>query len=124
MKRIVLGFLCSIFSFSALSADLTSYIYGKAMIGDLKGLQSLEEQGYSLEERDDDGNTAYCLAVFRRNQTAIRTLELAGVDIKPRCLRSVPIVTESMIYEAAHNRNIKQISLWQEYGVPVDLVNN
>ena len=124
MKKILLTLLCSLMTLPAFASDLTSYIYGKAMIGDVDGLRSLSSMGYSLEAKDEDGNTAYCLAVFRRNQTAIRTLEKAGVNTRPRCMKTVPIVTEAMIYEAAHNRNVKQITLWQEYGVPVDLENS
>lgn len=124
MKKIILGLICSILALPAFASDMTNYIYAKAMLGDVNGLRGLASQGYSLEVRDEDGNTPYCLAVFRRNQTAIRTLELAGADIRPRCLKTVPIVTEAMIYEAAHNRNVKQLTLWQEYGVPVDLVNS
>ena len=125
MKKLLLTLLCSLISFSAVAQqeDLINYIYGKAMIGDLEGLRALVSQGYSLETKDNEGNTPYCLAVFRRNQTALRTLEQAGANVKPRCMKSVPIVTEEMIYEAAHNRNVKQITLWQEYGVPVDLTN-
>ncbi len=123
MKKILISLICFSFSFQAVASDLTNYIYAKAMMGDVNGLRWLSEKGYSLNAKDEDGNTAYCLAVFRRNQTAINTLEQAGADIKPRCLRSVPVVTEAMIYEAAHNRNVKQITLWQEYGVPVDLVD-
>ena len=124
MKKIILSLICSVLALPVLAADLTNYIYGKAMVGDVDGLRSLTSMGYSLEAKDEDGNTAYCLAVFRRNQTAIRTLEQAGANVNPRCMKTVPIVTESMIYEAAHNRNIKQITVWQEYGVPVDLVNS
>lgn len=125
MKKIIFTFLCSLIAVPVLAeSNIINYIYGKAMVGDVAGLRTLANYGYSLETRDDDGNTAYCLAIFRRNQTAIRTLELAGANTRPRCLRSVPIVTEAMIYEAAHNRNVKQITLWQEYGVPVDLVDN
>ncbi|MGN0919591.1 MAG: S8 family serine peptidase [Alphaproteobacteria bacterium] len=123
MKKILLNLLLCLISLPVFAADLAGYIYGKAMIGDVEGLRNLAARGYSLEARDEDGNTAYCLAVFRRNQTAIRTLEQAGANIKPRCMKRVPVVTEAMIYEAAHNRNVKQITLWQEYGVPVDLVN-
>ncbi len=122
MKKI-LGLILGIFALPAFSVDITGYIYGKAMMGDVNGLKDLTSKGYSLETKDNDGNTAYCLAVFRRNQTAINTLTQAGANTRPWCLRSVPVVTEAMIYEAAHNRNIKQITLWQEYGVPVDLVN-
>ena len=99
MKKIIFGLICSVLITPAFAADLTSYIYGKAMIGDVEGLKTLVEHGYSLEEKDESGNTAYCLAVFRRNQTAVRTLEFAGANIRPRCLRSVPVVTEKMIYE-------------------------
>ena len=124
MKKVLLGLLCFCLNLPAVAAvDLTGYIYGKAMVGDVEGLRNLVNNGYSLESKDKDGNTAYCLAVYRRNQTAIRTLELAGVDMKPRCLRGTPVVTEAMIYEAAHNKNVKRITVWQEYGVPVDLVN-
>ncbi len=124
MKKIILTLFCSVLTLPAFASDLTNYIYGKAMLGDVDGLRSLVSEGYSLEEKDEEGNTAYCLAVFRRNQTAVQTLEMAGANIKPRCLRTVSVVTESMIYEAAHNKDVKQISLWQEYGVPVDLVNS
>ena len=124
MKKIILTFICSLFSFSVFAqTDLMSYIYGKAMVGDVEGLRSLMAQGYSLEEKDRDGNTVYCLAIFRRNQTAIKTLEAVGVNTRPRCMKNVPIVTEKMIYEAAHNKNTDQIAVWQEYGVPVDLID-
>lgn len=124
MKKIILTLFCSVLTLPAFASDLTNYIYGKAMLGDVDGLRSLVSEGYSLEEKDEEGNTAYCLAVFRRNQTAVQTLEMAGANIKPWCLRTVSVVTESMIYEAAHNKDVKQISLWQEYGVPVDLINS
>ena len=93
------------------------------MLGDIDGLRELVEKGYSLDSKNDKGETAYCLAIYRRNQTAIKTLEKAGADIRPRCIKTIPIVTEPMIYSAAHHGNVKQISLWQEYGVPVDLMN-
>ena len=124
IKKILLTLAacCIVFPVAA-AEDITEFIYGKAMLGDVDGLRSLIEKGYSLDSKNDSGDTAYCLAIYRRNQTAIRTLERAGADIRPRCIKTVPIVTEPMIYSAAHHGNVKQIALWQEYGVPVDIMN-
>ena len=124
MRKILLMLIVSWFALPVLAAeDAVEYIYGKAMLGDVDGLKDLVERGYSLESKNETGDTAYCLAIYRRNQTAIKALERAGANIKPRCIKTVPIVTEAMIYEAAHHGNVKQIALWQEYGVPVDLMN-
>ena len=89
MKRIIFLILLGMFfvgnSYPAFAAsDTAEYVYAKAMMGDVAGLKGLINSGYSLESKDSSGNTAYCLAVYRRNQTAIKALELAGANVRPR----------------------------------------
>ena len=113
------------FSVQAQTFDATvrDRIYAAAVAGDLHELRRLQSLGYSLELTDVNGNTPYCQAVWSQNRMAVASLIAAGVNVKPRCLRRIPYVTESRIYAAAHAEDLDQLVLWKKEGINVDVVN-
>ena len=122
--------VCFAIALGTLSAHAQFYdtsvrarIYAAASAGDLYELQRLKSLGYSLDLKDNNGNTAYCQAVWSQNRTAVATLISAGVDVKPRCLKRIPYVTESRIYAAAHSEDLDQLVEWKREGLNVDVVD-
>ena len=106
-----------------MSTSVRDRIYVAAATGNLWELKRLESLGYSLEMADAYGNTPYCQAVWAQDRTAVSTLLAAGVNVKPRCLRRIPYVTESRIYAAAHAEDLDQLVAWKKEGLNIDVVN-
>ena len=98
-------------------------MYAAASVGNVAELRRLMSLGYSLEMTDANGNTPYCQAVWSQNRTAVSALMAAGADVRPRCLRRIPYVTESRIYAAAHAEDLDQLVAWKKEGLNVDVVN-
>ena len=105
------------------STSVRDRIYAAASSGNVWELKRLENLGYSLEMVDANGNTPYCQAVWSQNRTAVSTLIAAGVNVRPKCLRRIPYVTESRIYAAAHAEDLDQLVSWKKEGLNVDVVN-
>lgn len=106
-----------------MGTSVREWIYYAATRGNLNELRRLQSLGYSLELTDANGNTPYCQAVWSQNKLAVATLIAAGVDVRPRCLRRIPYVTESRIYAAAHAEDLDQLVAWKKEGLNVDVVN-
>ena len=125
-KRLFALFLFVLFiapNLLAITYDDLQQIYAMASQGDVQGLRQMKAQGFSLELEDSSGNTPYCRAVKGNNPVAVRTLELAGADTNPWCMWSTEIITESMIYDAASNRDTKKLAEWRKRGIPVDITD-
>lgn len=129
LKKIKWGlFLTSALAVSSAQAQfmdtsVRDRIYAAASAGNIWELKRLESLGYSLEMTDANGNTPYCQAVWSQNKRAVAALIEAGVDVRPRCLRRIPYVTESRIYAAAHSEDLNQLVAWKKEGLNVDVVD-
>ena len=105
------------------AASVRDLIYQYAVQGNVAQLQRLKRLGYSLDALDLHGNTAYCQAIWMQQRRAIKTLRAAGADRRPDCLKSIPIVTVDMIYDAATVGDLDQLVEWKKADVQVDVVD-
>lgn len=107
----------------AISQGDLQQIYTMASRGDIQGLRQMKASGFPLDLEDASGNTPYCMAVKSNNPVAVRTLELAGADINHWCMIGTNVVTQSMIYDAASDRDTKRLAYWKKHGIPVDITD-
>ncbi|MBE6446610.1 MAG: hypothetical protein E7021_04330 [Alphaproteobacteria bacterium] len=127
MKRKLLTLFLSFLFVSAnafaISQGNLQQIYSMASRGDVQGLRQMKASGFSLDLEDASGNTPYCTAVKSNNPVAVRTLELAGADINHWCMIGTNVVTQSMIYDAASDRDTKRLAYWKKHGIPMDITD-
>lgn len=119
----VVAFVATAGQAQFLDTSARSRIYEAASTGNVAELKRLTSLGYSLDMEDENGNTAYCQAVWSQNRVAVATLIDAGVNVRPSCLKRIPYVTETRIYAAAHSEDLDQLVMWKKEGLNVDVVN-
>ena len=61
-------------------------IYQYAHTGNRAALESLKQQGYSLDVADKKGNTVLCASVLLNDKVAYNTLIAAGADVEASCM--------------------------------------
>ena len=67
-----------------MSPRLAMYHYAKS--GNVKGLQQLKAQGYSIDLLDTKGQSALCEAVWKKDKTAVSTLIQFGANQNSSCI--------------------------------------
>ena len=60
--------------------------YQIAAEGDLQGLKNVEHRGLNLNSTNQNGDTAVCVAIKRKDYLAYKTLIRAGAKSNPDCV--------------------------------------
>ncbi|MBQ7412843.1 MAG: hypothetical protein IJV07_01020 [Alphaproteobacteria bacterium] len=74
---------------SAVGLSPRKAIYQAARTGNVKAVENLVRQGFSLETVDSNGNTALCASVALKDVTAYNTLIAAGADPNADCMKNM-----------------------------------
>ena len=101
-------------------------IYQAARTGNVKSVENLIRQGFSLETVDSNGNTALCASVALKDVTAYNTLIAAGADPNADCMQNMSaakkerfcagkgLADRSICSEAAKSTGIITSSIWAD----------
>lgn len=85
MKKLLLALFC-VTSFNA-----NAVIYGQTNLmlaadyNDISALEKFLKQGYKVNQKDANGNTAYCYAYYKKNLQIAKVLEKNGADTSRKC---------------------------------------
>ena len=87
--------------------------YQIAAEGDLQGLKNVEHRGLNLNSTNQNGDTAVCVAIKRKDYLAYKTLIRAGAKSNPDCVERIP--------EYAHKNFLANYN--QKYAAPKTPIN-
>jgi hypothetical protein len=85
MKKLLLALFC-ILSFNA-----KAEVYGQTNLmlaadyNDIYSLEKFLKEGYKVNQKDANGNTAYCYAYYKKNLQIAKVLEKNGADTSRKC---------------------------------------
>ncbi|MBP5398819.1 MAG: S8 family serine peptidase [Alphaproteobacteria bacterium] len=89
---IILGLALAFVSFGAsaqyrFSRDVATYLYEQASHNNAYMLSYTLKSGYDIDAVNERGNTAYCIAIYENDATAMRLLKRYGANTRHPCVR-------------------------------------